>query len=302
MDIKVERIEGRINTFPTKVHTMFAHAACSRVMASVVLVLCAAIGSLELGCNNSSDASGADYMGQLNVRLVDATAGFDQMNLVIRKIEIHRTNSGQDVGWRIVTDQLKSYDVLRLTNGRSDTIVFKDVPMGDYDQIRILFGISTLVINGAQLTIQIPIAIADGYIINYAFHVDEGLQYQLYLDIDASRSVKSVSSTTYNLTPAIRAQSALLSGSVSGAVVGVGADSLGVAASIETSTSGGTAATLSDPASGGSFQLVALPEGAYNLHIMAGDTLKYFDTTFVGINVVRQKDNGIVGVVRLRHR
>lgn len=258
------------------------------VMRTAVLVCLAG-----LGCQNPDNTS---YLGGFRGKLVDAPAAFQQLNVVVRRIQIHRAGSLGDTGWRVVTDEVRTYDILKLRNGLNEILFDASVPAGVYDKISILFGISTLSEGGVTHTVDIPDAIAGGYTIEMPFEVVEGKVYGMTFDFDTFRSVKPGVGTHYLLTPVIRLQPTDLAGTITGGVVPDSAQAI-----ISTMTSLDSVSTLTLGQTGNnSFQLVDLPEGNYAVHVTSLNTA-FKDTVVTGVTVVRRQYTSI-GAVILRPR
>jgi hypothetical protein len=241
------------------------------------------------GCSNS----GASDEGELFIKVLDAPATYQQMNITIDRISVHRADATADVGWTIVsTNSTGPFDLLNLRNGRNLQLALSKVPVGTYNQIKLNYGACTLVVDGLeQLLNQVP-AIQTGDTLSYGFQIVQGQQLQLTFDFDAFNSL-SKSGTVYYFHPEIRIQNTLLSGSILGSVVRP--DSLPNVATIHTYTGIDSVSTLCD--ANGSFQLADLPEQMYSVTILSGDT-KLRDTTLSHVTVVRnQKTN--LGSIRL---
>jgi len=262
-------------------------------------VLGAAAASLLPSCSNSTDGSNANYMGDLRIKLIDAPATYDGLVITIMRMEIHRKGFSGDLGWRVVTQQLARYDVLKLHNGVNAILVDDRVPIGVYDQVKLVFGPCEVVVAGSRQQVTVPPEIAAGWVLDYEFQVDEGKLFQLTFDIEPGRSVKSPTPGIYTLQPVFRVQATLLSGSIAGSVVGP--DSMAALATISTSAGGDSISTQTDTTgNNGSFLLADIPEGSYTLFVKPSNPA-FLDTTIVEVPVVRQAVKS-VGSIRLRGR
>nr|MBN2278800.1 DUF4382 domain-containing protein [candidate division Zixibacteria bacterium] len=244
---------------------------------------------LIAGCSNSPTSPSGQ--GQIRLILVDSPAGFDQVNIVVKKVEVHGANSDVSSGWMTVNDTIAVYDLLTLTNGVNSILGDKMLPAGKYTQIRLSIGSgSNVVIDG--VTYALDISSATGLKLNHNFDIEEGKLYLLTLDFDAARSIKPTNNGQYRLHPVIRVVANVVSGSISGIISPASIRSM-----ITTTVNAvDTVSTVSDAANG-SFKLVALPEGTYDVTIAPLDTA-YPDTIITGVQVVAQEDNNI-GIVIL---
>ncbi len=248
-----------------------------------------------LSCSQSDSASNDE--GQLFIKLLDAPAAYQQLNIVVDRVSIHRAGASSEVGWTVVSiDPTPPINLLNLRNGISEKLVLNTVSVGSYDQIKIRFGFCTIVDNGPQAPLQFDSTLQLGKIVQYAFTVEQGEQSQITFDFDVYQSIKK-NGTSYYFNPVIRVQNTLLSGSILGSVV----DSLNipVPATISTSTGLDQVSTSNDVNSG-SFQLSDLPEGVYSITVASNDSL-YLVTTISNLSVIRQKQTS-VGVIHLHRK
>jgi hypothetical protein len=264
-------------------------------LSAVAAVVCCFF--LSLSC---TDNPASDSMGKILIRLIDSPGLFDQEVIVMRRIEIHRTNFPSDLGWRVINGDVSTYDVLKLRNGVTQVIASTSIPVGTYDALRITLEGSNVWVGGQYRLLTLPTGVAGGFVLQHSMTILEGDFYELVLDFDAFRSVTRTGPTQYTLNPFIRAQDAYLAGSISGSVVT--ADSSKILNSWITTSVGSDQATTGTDLTNGSFLLGAMPEGTYDLRVFPADSLApYQDTTLTGITIVRQRETKI-GTIQLRHR
>jgi len=242
---------------------------------------------LIAGCSSSSTSPSGQ--GEIRLLLVDSPADYDQVNIVVTEVVVHAAGSDSESGWFTVSDTTATYDLLLLTNGANSILGSHMLPVGKYTQIRLGIGAgSNVVIDG--VTYGLDVSSATGLKLNHNFDIEEGKLYLLTLDFDADKSIRLTNDNDYRLHPVIRVVANVVSGSISGFIFPAAVSAL------ITTTVGGvdTVSTVSDTANG-SFMLVALPEGLYDVTI-APFGGAYLDTTITGIQVVAQqnKDIGIV--------
>lgn len=270
--------------------------------APLMLLAFAVICSfLVLSCNSDSTAS-SDATGRILLRLIDSPAWFDQEVIVMRRIEIHRSGASAELGWRVINGEVASYDVLKLINGASQVIASTEIPEGKYDAIRIILDGSNIWIGGQYKLLSLPTNVAGGFVLQYPITITAGELFELILDFDAYGSIKQTAPNEYQLDPSIRAQDALLSGSISGSVVAANNTAKAVNSHISVPVGGITASTSTDTTSFGSFILLAIPEGNYNVKITPTDSLGGFkDTTIASIRVVRKQETKL-GTISLSQK
>lgn len=255
-------------------------------MRTFLVLLCA------LWSVRCQDPANTSFTGDFRIKLVDAPGVFDQVNIVIRRISVHRASAGPSFGWTVISEEVGTYDLMQLRNGISATIVSATLPSGAYDKVLVLFGPSNVIEEGFERTVQIPAAISAGAQIDAEFIVEEGALIGLTFDMDISRSIRTNSEGRYELRPVIRVQRTDLAGSIAGAVV---PDS--IRAVISTVAGSDSVTTISLAQSGiNSFQLVDLPEGIYDVRIVPDDA-GYRDTLLTSIIVVPRQITSIGAIV-----
>jgi hypothetical protein len=245
------------------------------------------------GC--SSD--GANDQGELFIKVLDAPAGFQKINIVVDRVSIHRAGASADVGWTVVsTNSSGAFDLLNLRNGRNLQLVLNKVPIGNYDRIKINYGACTILKNELEQSVSLDPSILSGNSIAFGFQIVAGEQLQLTFDFDAGRSVYKIGELYY-FNPVIRIQNTILSGWITGSVLD-SAQAVALA-TIKTYTGVDSVSTLSEFPYG-SFQLSDLPERAYSVIIVPDDSLLVADT-ISNINVVRQRPTNL-GAIHLKHK
>lgn len=258
----------------------------------LTMVALATIAVLVIGGCSSSPTS-SNQTGTLSVRLVDSPAAFQQVNIVVSRVEVHASGSDSASGWFTINDVPATYDLLTLRNGASQVLGNRQLAVGNYTQIRLIIGAgSNVVINDTTYPLQIPSGMQTGIKLNNEFAIVSGQLYELVLDFDADRSIHLTGSGVYMLNPVIRVQAVVTSGSISGIVLPVSARAI-ISAILTPDTVSAFADTIS-----GTFKIMALPAGSYSVAITPTDTL-LADTTIAGVHVVAQQDTNL-GAVTLR--
>ena len=229
--------------------------------------------------------------GTLNVQLTDAPISLDlidEANVTISKIEIRKDVDGQasDTGNPFITiyDSTETYNLLELRNGVTETLVDLEVPVGEYDLIRMYVDSAGLTLtNGDSYDVKVPSGRQTGIkiFIEPSIQVQGGLTSNLLLDFDLSKSfiLKGNMNTPagvkgFNFKPVIRAVNQTTAGQISGMVTDTSEASVAEAAVwIKQDTVVST--TWSD--STGGYAILGVEEGTYDL-FAARDG---YDTTMV---------------------
>ena len=255
------------------------HALCAVLLACTVF-----------GCSDDDEGTSPQF-GTMNLRMTDAPAEVDEINLVIDEVSAHRGDGDDEGGWEVLRTDTLDVDLLTLRNGVFLNLANARVPAGTYTQIRLkLDEGSTIVVDGVTYPLVVPSGMQSGYKIIGTFHVPADGLLDLALDVDAARSVHQTGSGTWILNPTVRAMPINLAGAIKGRVLPENVTTTVYA--IQATDTIGTAITLDD----GRFQVSVLPAGTYSVAFDPEGA--YRDTTLTGVNVTAGMAND-VGDVQL---
>lgn len=220
-----------------------------------------------LSCNKNNSTGPS----RLSVSLTDDPGSYDSVNIDIQDI---RVNTGTDTGWTSLTLNRKGvYNLLDFKNGLDTLLTSSELPAGTISQIRLVLGTNnSVVVNGVNYPLSTPSSQQSGLKLNLHATLISGIEYKLWLDFDAARSIVETGNGTYILKPVIRTYSEATSGAIKGSVVPANSHSM-VYAIQNTSDTIGSA--IADTTSG-NFLIGGLPAGNYNVAIHANG---YADTT-----------------------
>lgn len=246
------------------------------------------------GCSESStENSNGTQQGDIKLYLVDSPGDYDAVNIVITEVSVHLTSNDTVSGWTVISDSLRTINLLNLTNGNFDILGRHRLDVGRYTQIRLKIGTgSNVVVNGQTYPLNIPSGSQSGLKLNHQFDIEADALYELTLDFDASRSIHVTGNNQYQMRPVIRVAANIVSGSISGVVSP--ANALAV---ISTTFDSDTVSTYADVATGG-FRLMVLPAGSYSVNIRSGVEI-YADSTVTGVTVIAQQNTDL-GTIVLR--
>ena len=243
------------------------------------------------GCDSSIGPSGD---GQIRMHMVDAPADYDEVNITVTRVEVHMAGSDSASGWVVVNSTPATYDLLDLRNGASVVLGSASLSAGHYTQIRLILGAGcNVVVGGVTFNLIVASGTETGVKLNHQFEIVSGETYELTLDFDASRSIVLTGALQYTLKPTIRVQANQTSGSISGTV-------LPLDASVMVWTIAGSDTVSTAPAEDGSFKLMALPEGSYDVRFES-ENAAYADSTISGVAVVKGQTTNI-GTVTLSNQ
>ncbi len=249
-----------------------------------------AISLIYFSCSDS--ASPETGQGQIKITMVDAPAVYDQINIVVDRVEVHRSGSDSISGWFVINNNTATYDLLRLRNGASVVLGNNYLDAGNYTQIRLIIGTgSNIVVNGITFPLDVPSGEQTGIKLNHAFEIQSGVIYELMLDFDAEHSIVLTGNGQYKLKPVIRLVPTIISGTISGKINPVSA-----AGYVYAISGTDTSVTIAEPILG-SFKLMALTQRTYRVEIFSANTA-YNDTTITNVTVVAQQNINL-GTVNL---
>ena len=178
---------------------------------------------LLLSCSGNGDGGGT---GTLSVALTDSsTAKYLAIYVTIDEVQVNRHDSSSNAnsGWETVANPMKTYNLLKLVNGVTETLGEDELAAGTYQQIRLIIGKTPesennilglpheypnyIILNDAAKTVEplkIPSGFNTGIKLVHNFEVEEGTVVELLLDFEACKSVVETGSGKYLLKPTIK--------------------------------------------------------------------------------------------------
>lgn len=196
----------------------------------------------------------------LQVRLTDSPGDYQEVNIDIQGVEIHRSEGKQTSGWVALDVKKGVYNILQLTNGLDTLLASSELPSGRISQIRLILGANNSIrIDDALYALETPSAQQSGLKVNLQTQMSPGVKYVITLDFDAARSIVMRGSGAFGLKPVIRALSEATSGAIKGTVIPVEASPAIFAISGADTVATAFADSL------GHFLLRAVPPGTYKV-------------------------------------
>ncbi|MBN2520247.1 MAG: DUF4382 domain-containing protein [Bacteroidales bacterium] len=230
---------------------------------------------MVFSCNDTDDNETAS----LKIRLTDAPANYEAVNVEIQNVQIHAGENEDEGDWHSL-DLINAgvYNLLDFNNGLDTLIGTAELPAGNISQMRLYLGENnTLVKDGKTYDLFTTAGERSGLKLLIHEQFEAGVTYNIWIDFDASRSVINRGNGMFNLKPVIRAFTEATSGSIKGYIEPVealpyvlaenGTDSIG---------------TIAD--TNGYFLLRGVPEGNFNVHISPNES--YSDTLITNISVI----------------
>ncbi|MDZ7693354.1 MAG: DUF4382 domain-containing protein [Balneolaceae bacterium] len=239
-------------------------------------------------------------MGTFEVRMTDAPADYDEVNVHIESVEVNRDESGEDEadgeGWMTISEPNQTYNLLELTNGAYTVLGETSLEAGTYHQIRLILSEAghSVVVNGEQHDMFVPSGAQTGVKLNVDAQIEEDITYTLLLDFDASRSVvkrgQGAGFQGFLLKPVIQASNLAVTGNIDGTVSPVEAAPVVYAIAGE-DTVASTYANEED----GYFKLIGLEEGSYTVSINpTNEDFVKKDTSNIAVSVGETNEIGTV--------
>ncbi len=257
-------------------------------MSKLIAYLMMGILLIFVACE-STDDDVEGTTGTLVIQAFDAPfqGDVEHIYLNIIQVSVHKANADTadtTAGWIILSEVDTTIDFLELVNGQIATLIEENLETGQYSQLRLLLGDSSaIVVDGESHELKVPSGSQSGVKLNLGFSIEENEIAEIYLDFDASRSIKNhPKQDRYTLRPTFKVFKSVLSGTISGLV----SDSDGAALEdivIQAVSGGDTTSTLTSES--GHYQFI-LVGGTYDLSA-AGYELES-DTSYAAVELVAE--------------
>lgn len=198
-------------------------------MRNVFLFVIMAIPFLFINCaDDKTEASN----GVLSIKMTDAPFPLElvaEAKITISRIEVRKKDSlSNESPYLIVSEAEKQYDLVKLVNGVTETLVEIDIPVGSYDLVRLYVKDAIVKLtDGREFDLKVPSGAQTGIkvFVKPAIEVAGGLSSDLLLDFNLSRSFVPTGNmnapsgiTGFNFKPVIKAVNISTSGTLMGVV------------------------------------------------------------------------------------
>ena len=258
-----------------------------------VLLFSLIIPLLFLGCEKGMDNSDT---GILSIKLTDSPFPItlvEKAMVTINKIEIRRDQpESEGKPFLVLSEEEFNYNLLELQNGITADLVEVEVPVGDYNLIRLYVTHADIELKDKTVyNLKIPSGEQTGIkiFIKPSVTVVGGLTTELVLDFDVSQSFV-VQGNPYTpagikgfiFKPVIRAANESTTGSITGKIIDNTENTSPVAlaeAQVWIETDDNTYSTFSDE--DGLYTLSYIPAGIYTLNASKKTTEVAYDTVSV---------------------
>ena len=234
-----------------------------------------------VGCSKNS-SSGSSGTSSMSVYLVDGPAAYDKVNIDIQSVQVKSSTDVSESDWQSLTiPRTGIYNLLDFKNGLETLLGTIQLPAGKISQIRLILGPNnSVVVGGATYPLTTPSAQQSGLKLAINADLVAGVDYKIWIDFDAARSIVQTGSGSYILKPVIRTFTQAESGAIKGLVLPVAAKGWVFAIVNATDTVSSTPADFAT----GAYLLRGMPAATYKVafHATSGT---YRDTTFTNVGV-----------------
>ncbi len=239
-----------------------------------------------LSFNACTDESSDGGTAKVNVRMTDAPALYDAVNIDVQKVEFNTGNGWQSLS--VITPGV--YNLLNFKNGMDVLLAQATLPAGPVSQMRLVLGPNnSLVKDGMTYPLATPSAMQSGLKFNWNQTLEANGAYNVWIDFDASRSIVQQGNGTYSLKPVIRTFSELTNGQIKGYLLPQAAK----ARVLVITPTNDTVATALPNIADGYYMVQGLNAGTYKVTFDADPTTGYLDQTQKNVNVVFGQVNNL---------
>lgn len=199
-------------------------------MKNTMLIMAALLAAAAMACGTDN--------GTVRLLLTDKPVdGVEQLNVTISSVEIHlvasddakdseakddgaadgdkgKNDEAEETGaeeddnaWRVVTDEVQTFDLLTLRNGVTTLLGESEFPEGKITQIRLILEKAEAVVNGQTVPVECPSSCGKTgikIVTRGALEVVAGKAAELTLDFDASESLKDNGKGGYKMDHVIK--------------------------------------------------------------------------------------------------
>jgi hypothetical protein len=183
-------------------------------MKSKILLLLILV-TLGFSCNQTLQDNAT-----ISLKLTDDPAVYDEVWIDIISVYIKYDNADEDIGWVQLTDFVPgNYNILDYCNGKDALLVSSEIAAGTISQIRLILGSANYFVTGAKsYALETPSANTTGLKLNVHETFEQGVEKEIWLDFDVSKSIVETGSDKYQLKPVIRTYTTASSGAIKGTI------------------------------------------------------------------------------------
>lgn len=250
------------------------------LIAMLIAYGCEREDNLDQNNNLISNTDPINQSSQARIKITafDAPApeGIEQVLLNIIEVSIH----SEENGWEILSDVDTTIDFLELVNGVTVVLADDSIPVGTYDQIRLLLADNNwLVIDSTDHALTVPSGLTSGLKLHYEDTLEAGEFVELYVDFDLSKSIVT-GHDKYLLHPSFNIFQKDISATLSGMVT----DTLGAPLENIMIRADGEIYTTSTMTDSMGYYMFTIPGGVYDIMAELDSTMTA-DTAYIDVPV-----------------
>lgn len=256
-----------------------------KIKASPIFLMAAV--AMFIGCSEDDDKASAD-MGTMTVQLTDhpfphnhvAEANVTIFKIDARNKEQEPNTEGEtaDAPFIVLMEEEVEVNLLELTNGLTETLVDTEVPVGNYDLVRVYVkDVNIVLTDGTTYDLTVPSGEQTGIkvFIKPGLTVAGNLSADLLLDFDVSSSF-AVQGNSHNLEeitgfifkPVIKASNLSTAGSLAGMVTTMEEETaVGVEGALVSVFAADTLNTTAFTDATGAYTILGLVAGSYDVSV-----------------------------------
>ncbi len=233
-----------------------------------------------LSCSKNNSSPAAD--SSMSVYLVDGPAAYDKVFIDIQSIQVKSSTDASESEWQTLNIARPGiYNLLNFKNGIDTLLGSLKLPAGRINQLRLILGSNnSVVLNGVAYPLSTPSAQQSGLKLQIKADLIAGIDYRIWVDFDAARSIVETGNGTYILKPVIRTFTQAESGAIKGFTLPILAKGWVFAIANVNDTVSSTPSDLLT----GAYLLRGLPAATYKVSFRATAGL-YRDTTITNVAV-----------------
>jgi hypothetical protein len=162
-----------------------------------------ACATLLLSCKKDGNSTG---QGGITIRLTDAPANYQQVNVDIQKVSVHLVPNSGKADWIDLNTKSGVYDLLKLQNGIDTAIVdTTKLAAGKITQMRLILGSNNTVMADSVLhNLTVPSGSKTGIKLIGHVIIDPNKTVSVLIDFDAYESIVLNGNGKYHLKPTIK--------------------------------------------------------------------------------------------------
>lgn len=234
---------------------------------------------------------------RLTVYLTDAPADYDAVNIEVIGLQIKASSDQGENGWQTLplSSIPAKFNLLDFTNGMDTLLSSIELPAGKVSQLRLILNDnSTITVNGVTdpLPLDVPSGEQSGLKFNIHADLVAGIEYKLWIDFDAARSIVTTGTGGYKLKPVLRTFTEATSGAIKGVVSPLSAN-----ATVQATNGTDIISAIPDPVTG-AFLIRGVSAGTWTVTIDANNG--YVDQTInnVSVTIGQVSDVGTITLVQ----